>query len=412
MGGFLRMMMLWVGLSAAAAVCAAPAAPRVIAEPTGFAPEQLGLIVNLEDPLSVGVANYYQSLRGIPEENVLHVRFPPDETTVDPAVFEAAYAELVSATPTHVQAYALTWAAPYRVGCMSITAAFAFGYDTRHCASGCQYIASSPYYDSDSTRPFDEFGIRPTMTIAGAHPLHVRDLIARGAQTDGTLPPGTAYLLNTSDASRNVRAAEYDSIESAVRHMIAVEIVNADALSGRDDVMFYFTGVARVADLDSNRFLPGSVGDHLTSTGGQLTDSRQMSVLAWIEAGVSGTYGTVVEPCNIPQKFPHPGVLIAHYTAGESLIEAYWKSVQMPGQGIFVGDPLANPWRGHKVYSNAGRWYLQSHTLEPGFYVVESANTESGGFSREALRLHRVHGAMEVDLGTEPAAIYRIRRLR
>jgi hypothetical protein len=27
------------------------------------------------------------------------------------------------------------------------------------------------------------------------------------------------------------------------------------------------------------------------------------------------------------------------------LIEAYWKSVQMPGQGLFVGEPLAAPYR-------------------------------------------------------------------
>jgi xylose isomerase len=26
------------------------------------------------------------------------------------------------------------------------------------------------------------------------------------------------------------------------------------------------------------------------------------------------------------------------------LIEAYWKSVAWPGQGLFVGEPLARPW--------------------------------------------------------------------
>ena len=36
---------------------------------------------------------------------------------------------------------------------------------------------------------------------------------------------------------------------------------------------------------------------------------------------------------------------IAHYLSGETLIEAYWKSVAMPGQGIFVGEPLAAPFR-------------------------------------------------------------------
>ena len=40
------------------------------------------------------------------------------------------------------------------------------------------------------------------------------------------------------------------------------------------------------------------------------------------------------------------GLIIAGLVArGETLIEAYWKSVLMPGQGIFIGEPLAAPWR-------------------------------------------------------------------
>jgi len=109
--------------------------------------------------------------------------------------------------------------------------------------------------------------------------------------------------------------------------------------------MFYFTGAVTVPDLNTNRFLPGAVADHLTSFGGMLTDSPQMSSLRWLEAGATGSYGTVVEPCAFPEKFPNVIMLMSYYTAGETLIEAYWKSVQMPGQGIFIGEPLAAPFR-------------------------------------------------------------------
>jgi hypothetical protein len=44
-------------------------------------------------------------------------------------------------------------------------------------------------------------------------------------------------------------------------------------------------------------------------------------------------------------KFPYVPVLMAHYLAGETLVEAYWKSVAMPGQGLFIGEPLAAPFR-------------------------------------------------------------------
>ena len=44
-------------------------------------------------------------------------------------------------------------------------------------------------------------------------------------------------------------------------------------------------------------------------------------------------------------KFPQPALAIARYTRGETVLEAYWKSVAMPGQGVFVGEPLAAPFR-------------------------------------------------------------------
>ena len=32
------------------------------------------------------------------------------------------------------------------------------------------------------------------------------------------------------------------------------------------------------------------------------------------------------------------------YQRGATVLEAYWKSVARPGQGLFLGDPLARPW--------------------------------------------------------------------
>jgi uncharacterized protein (TIGR03790 family) len=98
--------------------------------------------------------------------------------------------------------------------------------------------------------------------------------------------------------------------------------------------------VQRIKD---NQFLPGAIADHLTSSGGVLNGSDQMSILEWLQAGVTGSYGAVVEPCNFPEKFSNPATLMDYYLRGNTLIEAYWKSVAEPGQGIFVGEPLAKP---------------------------------------------------------------------
>ena len=82
----------------------------------------------------------------------------------------------------------------------------------------------------------------------------------------------------------------------------------------------------------------------MTSLGGDLLGESQMNSLAWLKAGATASYGTVSEPCSHWQKFPHPAVLLKHYLAGGTAVEAYWKSVAWPAQGLFIGEPLAAPY--------------------------------------------------------------------
>jgi uncharacterized protein (TIGR03790 family) len=110
------------------------------------------------------------------------------------------------------------------------------------------------------------------------------------------------------------------------------------------DIMVYETGLAHVPKLDTLGFMSGALADHLTSFGGDLLGSGQMSSLKWLEAGATASYGTVSKPCNYWQKFPNPTVLLAYYLSGESAVEAYWKSVVWPVQGLFIGEPLASPY--------------------------------------------------------------------
>jgi uncharacterized protein (TIGR03790 family) len=111
--------------------------------------------------------------------------------------------------------------------------------------------------------------------------------------------------------------------------------------------MIYQTGLARVSDLNTLNFMPGALADHLTSSGGDLYGKGQMSVLHWLDAGATASYGTVSEPCNYWQKFPNPTLLLKWYSQGATAVEAYWKSVAWPGQGLLVGEPLAAPYKAH-----------------------------------------------------------------
>ena len=320
-----------------------PAVPLLY---TRLGPEKLAVVINDQDPLSKRIGEYYQAQRHIPDANMIHIRFEPGSSNLPRTEFNRLKAEVDATTSPWIQAYALTWAAPYRVDCMSITTAFAIGFDVGFCAAGCSGTKLSPYFNSNSTAPYSDYKIRPTMAIAAKDFNAAKKLIDRGIASDGTFPKGVGYLVSTTDKARNVRASFYPEIIKYLGRYINLRVIKADYLVNRKNIMFYFTGSTYVQKLETNRFLPGAIADHLTSTGGQLTDSGQMSSLRWLEAGATGSYGTVVEPCNFLTKFPHPGIVMEKYLRGETLIEAYWKSVMMPGQGIFIGEPLASPyWR-------------------------------------------------------------------
>lgn len=310
--------------------------------------QQVAIVINTQDADSQLIADYYQKRRGIPQQNIIKVSMPAARSSIGEKQFAEIYQQVKKQTPASVQYYVLAWSKPFKVACMSMTSAFAFGFDRSYCAKGCKPTRLSSYYNADSELPNDELRIRPSMMLAGSSIKQVYELIDRGVAADGSYPEATAYLLSTSDKARNARARRYGVIKELLTENINIELIDADVLEDKQDVMFYFTGLTHVEAINSNRYLPGAIADHLTSSGGNLSGGRQMSIIRWLDAGVTASYGTVVEPCAFTQKFPNPGIVIERYTDGESLIEAYWKSVAWPGQGLFVGEPMASPYAGQQ----------------------------------------------------------------
>jgi uncharacterized protein (TIGR03790 family) len=382
-------------------------APTIILPKTGLGPRDLAVVVNEADPLSVQIGEYYREKRGIPAKNLIYVRFNPDATAMTAEEFARIKAGVDAKTPREVQAFALTWVKPYRVACMSITTAFAAGFDKAYCTNGCVGTKFSPYFNSASSKPFRDFQIRPAMSLAAQSFEEAKRLIDRGVAADGTFPEGTAYLVDTSDKARNVRAQFFDGLLGYLEGWLRGERIRADYIDHKQDVLFYFTGLAKVKNIETNTFLPGAMADHLTSIGGALTDSSQMSSLRWLEAGATGSYGAVVEPCNFPAKFPNPAIAVAHYTAGETLIEAYWKSVAMPGQGIFIGEPLANPFGGYRI-SFADNILTIATYLPPGRYSVLAANSAVGPYRPVVRSVQLGRGRQDLKLKNAGASFYKI----
>jgi uncharacterized protein (TIGR03790 family) len=372
--------------------------------------KELAVVVNDQDPLSVKIGEYYMKVRKLPQENLLHLAFNPRVKSLPVGTFKKLRKALVEKTPSHIQAYALSWRMPYRVGCMSITSAITFGFDRAWCSKQrCATTRRSPYFNYTGANPVKDLSLRPAIAIATEDFATAKALIDRGLLADSSLPEGTAYLVSTSDKNRNVRAIEYPRIKERMQGWIASEIVKQDHLRNRDDVLFYFTGQTRVNGLETLEFRPGAIADHLTSTGGLLSGSKQMNAMAWLKAGASGSYGTVVEPCNHRGKFPSPILVMEHYGSGSTLIEAYWKSVQQPGEGIFIGDPLAAPFDDVEIIQGENQTKLRTRILKPGKYQLIHATSPIGPYTPTSNLLVR-YKQKELTLPPLGEGFYRLQR--
>ena len=344
------------------------------------------MIVNTDDPLSALIAETYLLARQIPAKNRIELALGT-APNLDRVSFAAHQAVIDAAFGDRIQAIALTSMTPQTVDCMAVSAAVALGFDERWCQPGppCNTTDLADTYDSDTTAPFTDLGIRPTMILAAATLQDAQDLIARGVAADGTLPTGRGFAVRTTDSARSTRWEELLGAVQTWGEVLDLTYVDnsggggSDLIEDEDDLLFYFTGLTEVAGIASNTWRPGAVADHLTSLGGQVPTSSQMSVLAWLQAGATASYGTAIEPCNYPSKFPDPEVLIPHYLGGNTVVEAYWKSVWMPGEGNFVGEPLARPWGGAQTRYESGLWTITTTNLVPDQrYALEVAATPDG----------------------------------
>lgn len=350
---------------------------------SGLAAADLAVIVAEGDAVSEAMGAAYLAARGVPAANLIKVKVNTTNPSISVADFALLKSDIDARLPASVQATLLAWAAPSRVSgacSMGITSAMALGYDTRYCNSAptvdaCASTAASPLYDSESRRPQADLQIRPSMLLGTTTLAAAQALIARGIAADGTQPSGEGWLVRTTDVNRSVRWSDFQPLPAAWGSAVKLNYVDnsmgaasADSLSGKTDVLFYLTGLSSVANLSTLQFRPGALADTLTSTGGLLPNGAgQMPITNWLAAGATASYGTVEEPCNHQQKFSRASVLIDQYWRGATAIEAYWKAVQWPGQGLFVGEPLAQPFRDTPSLAIVGGEYqIKTRSLRPG----------------------------------------------
>ena len=326
------------------------------------------VVVNQNSTNSVQLGNAYCEQRGVPPQNVL--RMTGWTTVVDlwsPTDFEnylrnPLLAMLASRGLTNQAVYVLlSMDIPFTVNdggsYNSTTSALFYGFKSNSPPPLVCLPASCSLPDASSNSyAFSELPFREAppdtavtnsflammltdSTLAGAQAI-----LARGVASDSTFPTQAVYLARTSDAARNVRFVEFDNAILASRVRGDNSLIWTNTSSTTFTNLFGLqTGLANLS-LPVNAFIPGAMGDSLTSYGGIIfgNSGGQTTLLAFLDAGAAGSYGTVTEPCNYLQKFPDPRNYF-YQCRGFCLAEAYYQSVQNPYLGLLVGEPLSAP---------------------------------------------------------------------
>lgn len=338
----------------------------------GGGPLNVLVVVNDESLESLELGHYYREKRSIPEANMVHIR-----TAINYSIDTATYSNQIrnpvmnyiasSGLSNQIDYIVFSKDIPYRVyegdytnmRHAGLTASIFYGLKSSPDAfvSGCDMASGSDsaYYESERTFSHTDLPSRHryyiSTILSGRTLISAETSVALSVAADSTKPTATVFYVRSTDNQRNIQWPQYDHAAYSLRLLDVSQScvrVDSDSLSFTTNMMGYMIGRTGVQYLDTCRFFPGALGNHLTSFAGYLFDhdphdAAQMSLLDWLWYGGSGSYGTVVEPCGYTNKFPQAR-LHFWYARGFNLGESYYMAVRNPYQGIVVGDALCSPY--------------------------------------------------------------------
>lgn len=326
----------------------------------------VALVVNQASSNSVALGNYYAEKRSIPPENILFINWPGEAISWSKSQFETnLLSPLTSMISTRqltnqIWIVALSMDIPFSVSgtdnVNSTTSALFYGFKGMNWPD--QISSTNSYAGSES--PF--VALRPASApnqsylatmITASNLTRAMRLVDQGVTSDGTFPREPVLLVKTTDPLRNIRYHAFDNtvFNNRLRGYGLCIRTNLNSLWGQTNLLGCVMGLGYFS-VPQGTFSPGAMADSLTSYGGAIFGpNTQTTLLAFIDAGASGSYGTVTEPQPLPEKFPDPQNYF-YQSRGFTLAECYYQSLTNPHQGLIVGEPLAAPF----ARGGSGSW--------------------------------------------------------
>lgn len=335
----------------------------------GGGPHNVLVVVNAESDDSIAVGNAYCAARGIPQRNVCRLSIPVNLFRFEDALTSDRFEKLIVAPlKAFVAKHPAADRLHYIVLCPDIPSRVVYALPKRTTRSLSAMLME---LGAEGTRsrvnPFfrrpqafeqvpggdDPVGrLRLATMLRGYERRDALDLVRRSVAADGTAPKGTYHFV----ASPHARGYEKAAAWLTERGFAATLHAKGKPVTGATGVMAYLSGGSysglKPADVASNTYRPGALVDMLESYGATWPNwrgigyRRQLPVGWFIRSGATGVHGTTDEPYS--SAFPSSGnaeVLLAHYTAGGNLAEAYWSAISMlRWQNAVFGDPLCAPY--------------------------------------------------------------------
>lgn len=339
-------------------------------------PHELVLVINASSPDSIRVGETYAGMRNIPPGNVIRVKLPRgtyrETVRMSPADFAqhiwtpVTNAVRERALDSHVYAWVYSIDFPTIVtfkpplSLQGATFLRNAGPPDKETLKRGRYVSplyaggdpTGSTYSPQSLERYREWLGKdmpiPSMVLgfAGTRGNSVDEIMSslkRGLESDRTAPSGTVYFVTGKDIRSRCREWQFQPAWSELKVLGIPSQIVSNFPTERRDILGLMMGKAVVTGAGQNRYLPGCMADHLTSSAGAFQVRSQTKLSEWIRAGATTTAGAVVEPYAFWTKFPSARFFV-HYASGCTVMESYFQSIRSPLEILLVGDPLACPW--------------------------------------------------------------------
>jgi uncharacterized protein (TIGR03790 family) len=336
--------------------------------------KDVAILVNDNVPDSVAIGNYYAKARGIPAEQICHVKTVADEVVSWPAFRKDILEPVKKFLETRASVLYLvpTFGVPVKTSEENPENDGKAGKDTIS-----QYVTGRDYacIDRELELVYEAHEIEgwiPSKLYQGNRHPTVQDKVLIVSRLDGPTPESARALVDNAlygeaygvggKALVDVRGLDtpgdgYTECDKRMKECAQVferagipfeldekpEVVDLATRPALGHYWGWYTGTI-VCSREDWKFVRGAVGAHLHSfSAGVLRKKNETWTGPLVQHGITGTFGTVYEP--LITGFPDGTLFFDRFLRGYTFGESLELANQMTSwQAVFVGDPLYAPY--------------------------------------------------------------------